>query len=126
MSPAARDRLAARRGRCTVAQGPHRAAPPGGPAWRPAGGTCPRECGAVDDEPCGPGLPLRRVRTDEPDDFRDGRCGSDARHPGHPRGAAVRAIREAEKNANAIETDGEEVHEEERKAALPWHRTHWR
>ena len=38
---------------------------------------------------------------------------------------AVRAIREAEKNANAIETDGEEVHEEERKAALPWHRTHW-
>lgn len=30
---------------------------------------------------------------------------------------AIRAIREAEKNAKAIETDGEEVNEEERKAA---------
>ena len=30
---------------------------------------------------------------------------------------AIRAIREAEKNAKAVETDGEEVDDEERKAA---------
>lgn len=31
---------------------------------------------------------------------------------------AVRAIREAEKDKRAVETDGEEVNDEERKAAL--------